>query len=215
MSVKRHTFSVLASLILLAGTVSAQAVGGQTPARSEAVATASADAPGVRFVSPSGARRVRLEVYTQSGERLFDSGFRAGNIADWDASGVADGSYLCVLTSEDLSGVAGRSLSGVTLRGGRADVRGGDESRLKAEFAQALASSGQVYGGQPAGGERASTVTAHDGQDGQVTATSGALTFRTGDVFTGQEREQMRVTPEGRVGIGTDKPEDTLDVAGT
>ncbi|HEY0081845.1 MAG TPA: tail fiber domain-containing protein, partial [Pyrinomonadaceae bacterium] len=31
----------------------------------------------------------------------------------------------------------------------------------------------------------------------------------------GQDREQMRITPEGRVGIGTDKPEATLDVAGT
>jgi hypothetical protein len=215
MSVKRHTLSILAYVILLAGTVSAQAVGGQTPVRPEAVATASADAPGVRFVSPSGARRVRLEVYTQAGERLFDSGFRAGSIADWDASGVADGSYLCVLTTEDLSGVAGRSLSVVTLRGGRADVRGGDESRLKGEFAQALASAGEVYGGEAAGGERAATVTAHDGRDGQVTSTSGALTFRTGDVFTGKEREQMRVTPEGRVGIGTAAPEDALDVAGT
>lgn len=215
MSVKRHTFSILASVILLAGTVSAQAVGGQPPARAEAVATASAEAPGVRFVSPSGARRVRLEVYTQAGERLFDSGFRAGSIADWDASGVADGSYLCVLSSEELSGVVGRSLSGVTLQGGRASVRGGGESRLKSEFAQALAASGQVYGGEAAGGERASTVTAHDGRDGQVTSTSGALTFRTGDVFSGQEREQMRVTPEGRVGIGTDRPEATLDVAGS
>jgi hypothetical protein len=59
------------------------------------------------------------------------------------------------------------------------------------------------------------TVAAHDGQDGQVTSTSGALTFRTGDVFSGKEKEQMRVTPEGRVGIGTTAPEDTLDVAGT
>jgi hypothetical protein len=214
MSVKRHIYSILASVILLVGAVSAQGVGGQTPARSEAVATASAEAQGVRFVSPSGARRVRLEVYTQAGERLFDSGFRAGSIADWDASGVADGSYLCVLTSEDLSGVVGRSLSGVTMQGGRASVRGGDESRLASEFAQALAASGQVGGGEAAG-ERASTVAAHDGRDGQVTSTSGALTFRTGDVFAGKEREQMRVTPEGRVGIGTDKPEDALDVAGT
>jgi hypothetical protein len=34
-------------------------------------------------------------------------------------------------------------------------------------------------------------------------------------VLTGKDKEQMRVTPEGRVGIGTDKPEATLDVAGT
>lgn len=61
---------------------------------------------------------------------------------------------------------------------------------------------------------RSLTVTAHDGRDGQVTAASGALTFRTGDVFSGRDQEQMRITPEGRVGIGTAKPEAALDVAG-
>ncbi len=216
MSLKRHTFSILVSIMLLAGTAAAQGAGGQTPARAGAAATASDDSAGVRFVSPEGARRVRLEVYTASGERLFDSGFRAGSIADWNASGVADGSYLCILTAEDLSGGLGRSLSGVTLKGGRAAVRREGEGQLKAEFAQALAAAGQVFGGvDAAGGEQAATVAAHDGTDGQVTSTSGALTFRTGDVFSGKEREQMRVTPEGRVGIGTNAPEDTLDVAGT
>jgi hypothetical protein len=34
-------------------------------------------------------------------------------------------------------------------------------------------------------------------------------------VFAGNDKEQMRVTEDGRVGIGTDKPEATLDVAGT
>jgi trimeric autotransporter adhesin len=215
MSVKRHTFSLLTSIILLAGTAAAQGVGGQTPARSAVVATASAEASGVRFVSPGGARRVRLEVYTAAGERLFDSGFRAGSIADWDASGVADGSYLGVLTSEDLTGKLGRGLSGVTLQGGRAAVRREAEGQLKAEFAQALAAADQVFAASEAAGGQAATVTAHDGADGQVTSTTGALTFRTGDVFSGREREQMRVTPEGRVGIGTNAPEDTLDVAGT
>jgi hypothetical protein len=215
MSVKRHTFSILTSIILLAGTAAAQGAGGQTPARSGAVATASDVTPGVRFVSPGGARRVRLEVYTAAGERLFDSGFRAGSIADWDASGVADGSYLCVVTSEDLTGKLGRSLSGVTLQGGRAAVRRDGEGQLKAEFAQALSAAERVFAAtEPDGGE-AATVTAHDGRDGQVTSTAGALTFRTGDVFSGKERERMRVTPEGRVGIGTNAPEDTLDVAGT
>ena len=120
------------------------------------------------------------------------------------------------MTSEDLSGGLGRSLSGVTLRGGRAAVRRDAEAQLKSEFAQALSAAGQVYAGTDAAGdEQATTVTTHDGQDGQVTSTSGALTFRTGDIVNGTDKEQVRVTPEGRVGIGTDKPEATLDVAGT
>src|SRR5678815_1924285 len=65
------------------------------------------------------------------------------------------------------------------------------------------------------GKERAVVVTAHDGTDGQVSSTTGAITFRTGSVFSSQETEQVRITPEGRVGIGTKTPETTLDVAGT
>jgi hypothetical protein len=65
------------------------------------------------------------------------------------------------------------------------------------------------------GKERAAVVTAHDGTDGQVDSTSGSLTFRTGNVFSNQDQEQMRITPEGRVGIGTKTPEATLDVVGT
>ena len=41
------------------------------------------------------------------------------------------------------------------------------------------------------------------------------MTFRTGNVFSNQEQEQMRITSEGRVGIGTKTPQATLDVAGT
>jgi hypothetical protein len=58
------------------------------------------------------------------------------------------------------------------------------------------------------------TVVAHDGRDGQLTSTSGALTFRTGDFFAGDDRERMRITPDGKVGIGITNPDATLDVAG-
>jgi hypothetical protein len=233
MSVIRHTFSILVSVILLAGSVAAQSAGRaqERPATRSVVSvvTAAASGAGARFVSPEGARRMRLEVYTAAGERLFDSDFHAGSILDWDGQGLSDGSYLCVVTVEDLQGGLSRRLSAVTLRGGSASVRTDGEEQLKAEYAQALAASGQSQGpaGQSQDGDAAAasvsqkgkagavTVAAHDGQDGQVTSTSGALTFRTGDVFSGREHEQMRVTPEGRVGIGTDKPEATLDVAGS
>ncbi|MDT7777987.1 MAG: hypothetical protein QOC99_499 [Acidobacteriota bacterium] len=225
MSIIRHTLSTLSSIIILVGVAQAQAGAdtnrGQSP---RPVVTAAASAKGARFVSAGEARRIRLEVYTAAGERLFDSDFRAGSIIDWDGEGLADGSYLCVVTIEDLQGGFGRKLSAVTLQSGRASVRADGEEQLKAEYAQALSAAGltnvddaaaaaptQKGKAQP----EAVTVTAHDGQDGQVTSTTGALTFRTGDVFSGKEHEQMRVTPEGRVGIGTDKPEATLDVAGT
>jgi hypothetical protein len=221
MHTARLIFSIIVSAIVLTGSVAAQdAARSQqgTAVQSAAVVTASSTASGVRFVSPNDARRIRLEVYTQAGERLFDSEFRAGNIIDWEAQGIGDGSYLCVVTIEDLQGASARRLSAVNVSQGRASVRGDNEEKLKAEFAQALAAAGQSNDDALAARQKkgqALTITAHDGQNGQVTSTTGSLTFRTGDTFSGNEREQMRVTPEGHVGIGTDAPQATLDVAGS
>jgi hypothetical protein len=220
MHTARLIFSIIVSAIVLTGSAAAQdaARSQQGPAvQGAAVVTASSTASGVRFVSPNDARRIRLEVYTQAGERLFDSEFRAGNIIDWEAQGIGDGSYLCVITIEDLQGASARRLSAINVSQGRASLRGDNEEKLKAEFAQALAAAGQsnddaLVARQKKG--QALTITAHDGRNGQVTSTTGALTFRTGDTLSGNDREQMRVTPEGRVGIGTDAPQATLDVAG-
>jgi endosialidase-like protein/trimeric autotransporter adhesin len=219
MSVIRRVFSISTSVLLLAGPVLAQNTAGQrNETKGTAVAVSSTNA-GVRFVAPGEARRVRLEVYTAAGERLFDSGFRAGGIIDWDGQGLADGSYLCVLTAEDLQGQSSRKLSSVAVASGRAALGKDGEEQLKVSYAQAITAAGlgqdEVAAAGRAKKSGASTVTAHDGTDGQVTSTTGALTFRTGDIFSGKEQEQMRVTPEGRVGIGTGTPEDTLDVAGT
>ncbi|MBV9927631.1 MAG: hypothetical protein JOZ96_21615 [Acidobacteria bacterium] len=218
MSVIRRILAISTSALLLAGPVLAQDAAVKRAEGGPAVA-ASSTAAGVRFVAPGEARRVRLEVYAADGSRLFDSGFRAGGIYDWDGQGLADGSYLAVLTAEDIQGQAGRRLSGVTVASGRASLGKEGEPELKASYAKALLAAGiesdDVLAAARAKKSNAVTVTAHDGTDGQVTSTSGALTFRTGDVFSGQEREQMRVTADGRVGIGTANPEDTLDVAGT
>ena len=220
MRTARLIFSVIISAIVLTGSAAAQsAAASQQQGRPSqgVVVTAASTASGVRFVSPNEARRIRLEVYTQAGERLFDSDFQAGNIVDWNAQGLADGSYLCVVTVEDLRGANARRLSAVNVAGGRASVRGDNEEKLKSEFAQALAAAGQSESDALAARqkkEQALTLTAHDGENGQVTSTKGSLTFRTGDTLSGNDREQMRVTPEGRVGIGTSDPQATLDVAG-
>jgi hypothetical protein len=224
MGTVRLIFSIIVSAVILTGSAAAQDAAAsqqqqqQAAAASGAVVTASSTASGVRFASPGASRRIRLEVYTQAGERLFDSDFRAGNIIDWEAQGLSDGSYLCVVTVEDLAGKASRRLSAVGVSQGRASVRGDDDEKLRAEFAQALSAAGRSSDDAAAARQKkgqALTVTAHDGQDGQVTSTRGSLTFRTGDVLSGGEREQMRVTPDGRVGVGTANPQATLDVAGT
>src|SRR5215212_2206475 len=126
MSVIRRILSISTSVLLLAG---------------PAVA-ASSTAAGVRFVAPGEARRVRLEVYTAAGERLFDSGFRAGGIYNWDGQGLADGSYLCVLTAEDIEGGQSRRLSTVTVASGRAALGKEGEEQLKSSYAKAIAAAG-------------------------------------------------------------------------
>src|SRR4051812_41804181 len=123
MSIKRLAFSIIGSAIMLCGTAAAQEAGGaKGQAAAGAVVTVAATAFGVRFVAPREVRRVRLEVYTQAGERLFVSAFRAGGVVGWDGRGLADGSYLCVVTPEGLGGETSRRLSSVTLQGGRASV---------------------------------------------------------------------------------------------
>ncbi len=176
--------------------------------------TVSISAQGVRFVAPGGVRQMRVEVFNAGGDPVYNSDFQAGNVRDWTLRGkpgqrLADGAYLCVVTVRDLSGRLAVKQGTVLLQGGQASLQLAEGQQVgQVEPEKEL---NVVSDASPA----AMTVTAHDGQEGQVTSTSGGLTFRTGDVFSGAEREHMRITPEGRIGVGTDKPEATLDVAGT
>ena len=217
----------LALLIWFSTAVSAQ----ETSVVQSPAVTAAAAAGQVRFISFDQITHVRLEVFSPTGERLFDSGFKSGDLLDWglrDQQGqqLADGSYLCVVTVKDLSGRLSQRHGLVSLREQQVSLQRVAPEQLSAGAARAWADSratqslgmAQENGSLALIGEESPatmTVATHDGTDGQVTSTAGALTFRTGDLFSGKEREQMRVTPEGRVGIGTATPEDTLDVAGT
>jgi hypothetical protein len=58
------------------------------------------------------------------------------------------------------------------------------------------------------------TIIAHNGEEGLITRDRGALSFRIGDFFTGKDTEQMRLTPEGNLGIGITHPQVRLDVDG-
>jgi len=212
MSFIRRYASALALSAVLAGAGAAQTA---APRQTTAVVP-SATADGLRFTSADGSAGMRLEIYSAAGERVYDSGRRAGSILDMSAAdaaqaGLADGSYLFAVTTFDPNGRARKSYGTVSVGGGRASASTAVEEQLKG----AQAAAAQAAGPEGDGAESASVVAAHDGRDGQVTSTSGALTFRTGDAFKGEDREHMRVTPEGRVGVGTDRPEAALDVNGT
>ncbi|HVG29549.1 MAG TPA: tail fiber domain-containing protein [Pyrinomonadaceae bacterium] len=243
MKTTRQMLSTILTIIILSSYAAGQDAAAQNnnntqndaaatapPSKSSAAAVvASATEAGARFTAPAEALQMRLEVYAAAGEQVFDSGARQGSIIDWkpaDAQrALADGSYLCVVTVKDTRGRASQRLCVVTLEGGRVSLGVSREADLTAGQAQALAASRQaqkVDAGETAGAvtilrdkQRAATVAAHDGVNGQVTSTTGALTFRTGDLFLNRAEERMRITPDGRVGVGIDKPEATLDVAGT
>lgn len=229
MSIKR--FAVIYILVLLTITANIQA---QTPAAAQpstvSSVTGSVTPDGsVRMIAHGESLQIRMEIYSAAGELVADTGLRPGNIIDWKQTEttqpIIDGSYLVVVTVKDFKGNLNQRMAALTLQAGHIQLQsqkcdevttaqvGTMESRKPGKI--------RINDGDDAvsifkeGKERATVVAAHDGTDGQVNTTSGSLTFRTGNVFESQEQEQMRITPEGRVGIGTKAPETTLDVAGT
>src|SRR6185436_4223036 len=53
-----------------------------------------------------------------------------------------------------------------------------------------------------------------DGNAGRLMTSRGALSFRTGDFLIGKDQEQMRLTADGKLGLGVADPQARLDVAG-
>jgi hypothetical protein len=171
----------------------------------------------VRMIAHGESLQIRMEIYSASGELVSDTGLRKGNIIDWKQSDATqpliDGSYQVIVTVKDFKGTTNQRVATLTLQAGQLSLqpRKRDEASQKIKTTDGDDSISILREGK----ERAVVVNAHDGTDGQVSSTSGDLTFRTGNVFSNQEQEQMRVTADGRVGIGTKSPETTLDVAGT
>ena len=53
------------------------------PVASGPLVTATATAKRVRFVSPGSVVQLRLEVYNEAGQKLFDTELHGGNVLDW------------------------------------------------------------------------------------------------------------------------------------
>src|SRR2546421_1456685 len=58
------------------------------------------------------------------------------------------------------------------------------------------------------------TVLAYDGKEGQLVSTTGAISFKLGNLFAGTEKEMMKLTADGNLGIGITHPQARLDVDG-
>src|SRR6266568_7797896 len=192
---------------------------GQKPSQTTATVTASATAERVRFTAPSNIVRMQLQVVSETGQILFDVTSK-GNVLDWslqDSSGQRlQGSYLIVVTVKSLSGRLSERIGSVSIGEKQVELQRVDATQLTAPQQQAVGpiEENAVLTILKAGEAQATTVLANNGQEEQVIRDRGALSFRLGDFFSGNDKEQMRLTEEGNLGIGTAKPKARLDVAG-
>src|SRR5687768_7573026 len=150
------------------------------PVAAAPLVTATATAKRVRFVSPGSVVQLRLEVFNEAGQKLFDTELRGGNVLDWnlqDGAGerVSSGSYACVLTIKSLSGRISQRVGLVTVIDEKTATEAAGAGELSLAQQQTI---GPVEGStgftviQQSDAEALTTVT-HDGTRGQVSRTRG------------------------------------------
>jgi hypothetical protein len=176
----------------------------------------------VRFSALGEMILMRLEVIGSSGEVLFDSNFKSGNVIDWagsDTTGrpLGDGTYLCVVSIKNLTGQITRNRASASLHNQTIDLKQSDSSLLSPAQAQTQGEdSGEDVGMtilEP-GQTSETAVIAHDGSTAHLVSGRGGLSISGGDFFANKVLEHMRVTADGNVGIGISNPQAKLDVGG-
>jgi hypothetical protein len=185
------------------------------------VVTAGSSAERVRFAAPGTVVQMRLQVYSDTAQTVFDATSK-GNVLDWtvqDGTGarLVEGKYVCVVTIKSLSGKLSQRIGEVVVQGHETQQREIDPTQLISIQREEVgpmednASIVALRNNEP----ESAAVIAHNGEEGQVTRSGGALSFRMGDFFRGRDTEQMRLTAEGNLGIGITNPQVRLEVDGS
>src|SRR3989440_11859264 len=162
------------------------------PTETAPIVAASATSERIRIAAPSSVVQLRLEVYDEGGQKLFDTEQRGGNVLDWHLQGssgerVADGTYLCVVTSKNLTGRLSQKMGMVSVNGERTEMRAAVASELSLRQTQTvgpLESGDEGLTVMKAEDVQPVTVLANSGDGAQLARTRGALTFRVGDFFS-------------------------------
>jgi hypothetical protein len=176
----------------------------------------------LRFAALGELLELRLEVIASTGDAVFDSGFKAGNVLDWQAADgkgqpLAEATYLCLVTVKDAAGRLTKHRALMIAHDQTVNLQPSDNSRLAPAQAEVAGESTDeaVSVTLVEGSETSATaILAHDGRAAQLVSGGGGLTISNGNFFAGKIMEQVRLTAEGNLGIGLASPQVRLDVNG-
>jgi hypothetical protein len=174
----------------------------------------------VRITAPASVVQMRVEIYDSNDTKVWDSDIH-GNVFNWQfqdgqAQRVAAGEYVCVITVKNLVGRVSQRIGSIQIDEKNAHLATAKTNHLSRAQSQAIGpleddASWTILTEDQ---NQTTTVIGHDGTDAEITRGRGAFSFRFGNFYSGNSREQMRLTEEGNLGIGTSKPEFKLDVMG-